>query len=81
MGSSTKNGHVTVVDVPGAVSTSLFDLNNRGEIVGLYQDGAQAGGYHAFVATPKQDYRGATGGGSCIAQRLVSYASLETIEP
>jgi probable HAF family extracellular repeat protein len=37
----------TIVDVPGATNTFVFDINDRGEAVGYYIDAA--GAYHGFV--------------------------------
>lgn len=48
-GSSARAGqyNYTRVDVPGAVSTSLFAINSKGQTVGLYEDGS--GTSHAFL--------------------------------
>lgn len=37
---------ITTVDFPAAVSTSVYGINNLGQIVGSYFDGSQ---YHAFL--------------------------------
>ncbi|MFZ5861783.1 MAG: PEP-CTERM sorting domain-containing protein [Nitrospirota bacterium] len=44
-------GIFSTVDVPGAISTHILDLNNSGQLVGTYQD---ASGMHGFIATPVQ---------------------------
>jgi probable HAF family extracellular repeat protein len=43
------DGTFHTVDVPGSDSTSAFDINTRGHIVGEFID---ATGTHAFLATP-----------------------------
>jgi uncharacterized membrane protein len=39
-------GVLTTIDVPGAITTNAFGINERGDIVGLYEDGT---GFHGFV--------------------------------
>jgi uncharacterized membrane protein len=39
-------GRVTTIDVPGAMRTIAFGINERGDIVGGYADGA---GFHGFL--------------------------------
>jgi uncharacterized membrane protein len=39
-------GRVTTIDVPGAIRTIAFGINERGDIVGGYTDGA---GFHGFL--------------------------------
>jgi probable HAF family extracellular repeat protein len=41
------NGKYTVLDAPGASSTTARQLNNTGQVIGSYQDGA--GISHSFV--------------------------------
>ena len=40
---------LSVLNVPGATSTTAVGINNRGQVVGTYYD---ANGLHGFVATP-----------------------------
>lgn len=42
-----RNGHYTTVDVPGATSTDLEDINDEEEAVGTYR--SADGHYHGFV--------------------------------
>lgn len=44
------NGTVSTIEFPGATATSVRDINNFGQVVGTYEDGA--GNLHGFVATP-----------------------------
>jgi hypothetical protein len=39
-------GVFSSIDVPGAILTNAFGINERGEIVGVYEDAA---GFHGFV--------------------------------
>jgi uncharacterized membrane protein len=40
------DGRLTTVDVPGAIRTIAFGINERGDVVGGYADGA---GFHGFL--------------------------------
>jgi hypothetical protein len=48
------NGHFTTIDVPfpGASNTGLTDIDNNGQIVGVYLLGPVGGLNHGFLATP-----------------------------
>jgi uncharacterized membrane protein len=48
-----RNGHFTTIDVPGAIATKVGEVNNRGEIVGAYSDGAAV---HAFLRDRRGRY-------------------------
>jgi probable HAF family extracellular repeat protein len=43
----TPNGRVTTIDIPGATNTSVYGINNRGAVVGVYE-GAD-GRDHGFL--------------------------------
>jgi len=43
-------GTFTTIDVPGAISTVASKINNKGQIVGYYQD--STGQFHGFLAAP-----------------------------
>jgi len=45
-------GLVTFVNVHGALSTELFDVNDSGEIFGNYHD---SNGYHLFLGIPNEE--------------------------
>jgi len=50
LGFVLSEGVYTPLDVPGAASTQVFSVNNRGEIVGSYDD--SSGVTHGFLGTP-----------------------------
>ena len=43
-------GNFVTVDVPGAASTWIYDINNHGDLCGFYIDTSGIG--HGFIATP-----------------------------
>lgn len=45
----TDGATFTTLDVPGAYSTVAYEINDRGQIVGYFED---ATGRHGFLATP-----------------------------
>ena len=47
------NGKLTTINVPGAGATSVFGINNRGDIVGAYGANRFAGNDHAFLLDKK----------------------------
>jgi probable HAF family extracellular repeat protein len=42
----------TYLDVAGAIATSIYGINNEGEIVGDYQDSSDPYYYYAFIGSP-----------------------------
>jgi hypothetical protein len=44
------DGIFTHFDVPGATDTKIYDINDRGQIVGIYLDDS-TGHQHGFLAT------------------------------
>jgi probable HAF family extracellular repeat protein len=53
------DGVYTLIEVPGAVWTDVYAINNKGEIVGAYED---AEGIHGFLGTPARGAKAATPG-------------------
>ena len=41
-----RTGEMRLIDVPGATNTVIFGANNRGDLIGVYDDGS---GQHAFL--------------------------------
>jgi hypothetical protein len=56
-----KKGNFTQIDVPGAASTSVYGLNDGGDIVGGYSDGTTTHGFLLRKGVYSTiDYPGAT---------------------
>jgi probable HAF family extracellular repeat protein len=68
------DGTFTQINFPGATATSAAGINDRGQIVGIFQDAA--GAAHSFLAS-KEHFNGkASGLGSGEGK-----AAVETLEP
>jgi hypothetical protein len=53
-----RNGHVTILNVPGSSMTQALGINDRDEVVGVYQVGSGASAVmHGFTWTPQNGFR------------------------
>ena len=52
-GFSLSEGTFTKIDVPGAILTDVWGINNRGDIVGRYTDNQLV--VHSFLGIPARD--------------------------
>jgi hypothetical protein len=43
------NSTFTILDMPGAIATYVYNINDSGQVTGHYTDGS---GAHGFIATP-----------------------------
>jgi uncharacterized membrane protein len=55
-----ERGRITTLDVPGAVATMVTDINDRGQIVGVYQNSAATPSPQA-TGSPPMDMPGPLG--------------------